>query len=173
MKTGHFEGSNARCAPLTLDGFARSLTRAARIFSRGTSRVVKHAANAIVLHGSVALLQVKADEMSAFAVGNHPAPHEAGDVPHTASEMQGDLAFGFPVFAGPGVGLCCSVHNNLFDGVSAFRRRETAGREPVVEASKSGDRMATGKSRRNPVFAATLFPKACYRWNSGANHLSS
>lgn len=25
MKTGHFEGSIARCAPLTLDGFARPL----------------------------------------------------------------------------------------------------------------------------------------------------
>ena len=51
------------------------------------SRVIKQAADAILLHGSVAFLQVKADEMPALAVGDHPALHEAGDVAHAAPEM--------------------------------------------------------------------------------------
>ena len=84
------------------------------------SGLVEHTTDPKLLHGPIAFLEVEADEMSALAVWNDSAPHEACDIAHATLEVQRDFAFGFPVFAGSCVGWCCSVHNQKFDADSLW-----------------------------------------------------
>lgn len=82
------------------------------------SALVEYATDPKLLHGSVAFIEVEADEMPALTVGNDSAPHQARDIAHATFEVQRDLAFGFPVLTGSWVGLYGSVHDKKLGVVS-------------------------------------------------------
>lgn len=94
---------------------------------RTASALVEHAADPKLLHGSVAFIEVEADEMPALAIGNDSAPHQARDVAHATLEVQRNLAFGFPVLTVSCVGWCCSVHDKKFGVVSLLEMNLPGG----------------------------------------------